>query len=164
MRISSLLWLSGFVMAGIQLSAAAAPNAGASQADPNYPPEKVISANRKFCENRRTSASYPQYRCDCVAGRAQQELKSGRLTPKSIAQKNFSITECIDRPLTAQRYLASLSATPMFDQQIKKAGGDPDALRRCYRHAIENLIPLASLENSGLFRSELKRHCRASGR
>ncbi|NYT83877.1 hypothetical protein H0A70_20610 [Alcaligenaceae bacterium] len=98
-----------------------------------------------------------------MAGRAQQELNAGRLTPRSIAEKNFSITECVDRQLTAQRYLASLSVTPMFDRQIKKAGGDPDGLKRCYRHTIENLIPLASLENSGSFRRELKRHCRASG-
>ena len=132
-------------------------DAQAYRDDAQYPPERVRSDNRNYCESSNRSGRMV-HDCACVLREVDRHLAQGRLPRKTIAHHEFDWTPCMDRSRSADKWIAS-NFTPGLEQMMRRGGVDVEAYKACQHRAIAQDIPRESFKSSDYVRSEIKRLC-----
>ena len=117
---------------------------------------------RGLCENYNRSGVL-RLDCACMAGEADRHLAEGKLTARSVAAMEFDPTPCVDRPRTADQWVAQMF-TPGTTSMMRNAGVDVDSLKACHHRAIAETMPRASLGDFETIRTETKQLCNSRKR
>lgn len=135
------------------------PEAQARRAQDNAPAvQQQATANvRGLCESHNRSGAL-LYDCACIAGEADRHLAEGKLTARSIASMEFDSTPCVDRPRSADHWVAREFTTGTVNM-MRNAGVDVEVLKACHRRAIAETMPRAALSNFETIRTEMKQLC-----
>jgi len=127
------------------------------QDEAEYPLERIHAGNKNYCESTNRGGTWV-YDCACVLGEVDRHLAEGQLSRKTIAHHEFNWTPCIDRALSADKFVASIF-TPTSEQMMRGLGIDVGAAKACQHRAIAHDIPLESLTSWDYVKSEIKRLC-----
>lgn len=135
------------------------PEAQARRAQDNAPAtQQQASGNvRGQCENYNRSGAL-LLDCTCMAGEANRHLAEGKLTARSVASMEFDPTPCVDRPRSADQWVAR-EFNPGTVNMLRNAGVDVDGLKACHRRAIAETMPRGALRSFETIRTELKQLC-----
>jgi hypothetical protein len=109
------------------------------------------------CENYNRSGAL-RLDCACMAGEANRQLAAGKLTAKNAARMEFDPSPCIDRPRTADQWVAR-EFTPGTTSMMRNAGVDVEGLKSCHRRAIAETMPRAALRSFETIRTEMTHLC-----
>ena len=145
------------VKAGEAARASGQRDAQAHRDDAEYPPERVRTGNRNYCESTNRSGALV-HDCACVLREVDRHLAQGRLPRRTIAHHELDWSPCIDRARSADQFVAR-NFTPGLEQMMRRGGVDVEAYKACQHRAIARDIPRESLASSEQVRSEVKRLC-----
>jgi hypothetical protein len=138
------------------------PEAAARRAQDNAPATQQQAPGnvRSQCENYNRSGAL-WLDCACMGREAERHLAEGKLTARSVSRMEFDPTPCVDRPRSADQWVAR-EFTPGTTSMLRNAGVDVEGLKACHRRAIAQTMPRASLGSFDNIRVEMKQLCSSS--
>lgn len=153
---SGLLALLGGMVAPLALAQERAPD------DAQYSTARVQAEVRSGCDSQNRSSALV-LECGCMAREAGRHLAEGKLARRTIAQQQFDVVPCIDRPRTADKVVA-LQFSADTTSMMQNAGVDVERMKACTHRAVAQDMPRESLTDFGNLRTELKLRCNSTRR